>query len=531
MKWICVVLVFSLTLSEGNVFENTDNVLPQQITVSNENNQTTSTEPTIITIPDYPIPPTNYRTYETHTFINGADPPCRCTSLVLQEFHRLRLLRNQLAYPSDIIWLQISLGKMAHGDFNETMFSTLTEKQRINRFPGIVTEVNAKHGIAKNFQELQQKYGKEDWDFHPLTFILPEQYDDFLAYRKTEDGSKFNWVYKPKYGGAGSGIEIYGKDDEVPNDSKYIIQRYIHNPLLIDKRKFTIRLYVVVTSFTPLRVYLHKDGIVKFTVTEFTNDFSRADIQKHIINQEDYKGIKDPEGMGTDPNVDNVGNRWSVRALHEYFNKTSVDFNTVWERIERTVAKKFISIIPKINKKMDDLKMNPKNCFQLMGLDVDIDEDYKVWYIEANVNPTLGSRAAFDFRDRKLTITQLFDLIGVKEEYPVFQSRISNITQSIVSPFILNNKDSFTRFDPITDDDLYELAKSEHEDKHKGGYIRVFPNTKYNDDYMKYVEEPYKRKVELVATYLKLREADKQQQEQQQQQQEAPQHQEEQKQE
>jgi len=40
--------------------------------------------------------------------------------------------------------------------------------------------------------------------------------------------------------------------------------RYLHKPYLIGGRKFDLRIYVYVTCYDPLRVYLFKDGLVRF---------------------------------------------------------------------------------------------------------------------------------------------------------------------------------------------------------------------------------------------------------------------------
>jgi len=41
------------------------------------------------------------------------------------------------------------------------------------------------------------------------------------------------------------------------------------NPLLINNKKFEMNMYVLVTSYNPLRVYFYKEGVVKFASEEY----------------------------------------------------------------------------------------------------------------------------------------------------------------------------------------------------------------------------------------------------------------------
>ena len=43
-----------------------------------------------------------------------------------------------------------------------------------------------------------------------------------------------------------------------------VTSRYLAKPFLINGSKFDLRIYVYVTSYDPLRIYVFEDGLVRF---------------------------------------------------------------------------------------------------------------------------------------------------------------------------------------------------------------------------------------------------------------------------
>jgi len=81
---------------------------------------------------------------------------------------------------------------------------------------------------------------------------------------------------KPTAASCGRRIQIISEMDYIEIKEKSIISIYIDRPLLINDKKFDMRIYVLVSSFYPLRIYFYKDGLARFATEEYSYNIEEA---------------------------------------------------------------------------------------------------------------------------------------------------------------------------------------------------------------------------------------------------------------
>jgi tubulin polyglutamylase TTLL4 len=77
---------------------------------------------------------------------------------------------------------------------------------------------------------------------------------------------------KPSNSSCGKGIRVVQGSNKISSKDDTIVSLYLDKPFLINGRKFDMRMYVVVTSFHPLRVYFYQDGLARFATENYSND-------------------------------------------------------------------------------------------------------------------------------------------------------------------------------------------------------------------------------------------------------------------
>jgi len=143
------------------------------------------------------------------------------------------------------------------------MYDGLNEYQKINHFPSSY-EITRKDKLCMNVLRMQEKFGRKAFNITPETFVLPEEFADFFSFfhkEKNKEGKKPLWIIKPNAKSQGKGIYLVDDINEINLDEPCVVSKYIPNPLLINGHKFDLRIYVLVTSYDPLRVYVYKEGL------------------------------------------------------------------------------------------------------------------------------------------------------------------------------------------------------------------------------------------------------------------------------
>ena len=244
----------------------------------------------------------------------------------------------------DFHWCEVGWLK----DYFDNSF--LPENVKICHFRNYY-ELTRKNLMVKNLKKMKKQFEKEtgqksDIDFFPVTFDIPNDYHLFVEeYRKErrlydeQNKGLPVWIMKPTSKAQGRGIFLFHKLKEIedwrpstsdimtmnkqlktefvgdgitkdPNANPnitiqqgvtgpsqpepYVVSKYIERPYLINRKKFDIRMYVLVESFSPLKVWTHRDGFARFSNEPYTVD-NIKDAIVHLTNVAIQK---------TDPNYD-----------------------------------------------------------------------------------------------------------------------------------------------------------------------------------------------------------------------------------
>ncbi|XP_077766190.1 tubulin polyglutamylase TTLL5 isoform X16 [Canis aureus] len=201
------------------------------------------------------------------------------------------------------------------------LLRTLSEAQKVNHFPRSY-ELTRKDRLYKNIIRMQHTHGFKAFHILPQTFLLPAEYAEFCNSYSKDRGP---WIVKPVASSRGRGVYLINNPNQISLEENILVSRYINNPLLIDDFKFDVRLYVLVTSYDPLVIYLYEEGLARFATVRY--DQGAKNIRNQFMHLTNYSVNKKSGDYVScdDPEVEDYGNKWSMSAMLRYLKQEGRD--------------------------------------------------------------------------------------------------------------------------------------------------------------------------------------------------------------
>jgi len=206
-------------------------------------------------------------------------------------------------------------------------------------------------------------------------------------------GTENIWVVKPSFSSRGIGVHCINSPKEIATAitkmKAKVVQKYIERTFLLnlpgpkgklEKRKFDLRQWVLVTSINPLVIYMFNSCYLRICGSEFVlEDFK--DKYKHISNfsiqksNERVNNIKDKLIMSVPQFVDHVKEHFGIRL--DWQNEMIPKLSKI---IKETIYSGY-----------DSIEHKP-NSFELYGFDFVLDYKLNPWLIEVNLSPACAER-------------------------------------------------------------------------------------------------------------------------------------------
>lgn len=284
---------------------------------------------------------------------------------------------------------------------------TMHRFQKINHFPGMM-EICRKDLLARNLNRMLKLF-PEEFNFFPKTWTLPSNYAEALNYSLKHKHKTY--IIKPASAAQGRGIFLTQSLKDIQMDGM-VCQLYVKRPLLIDGLKFDLRVYALITSLDPLRIYIYNEGLTRFATKQYELP-TKSNTGNTFMHLTNYSLNKLSESFSKDQER---GSKRTFSSLNRILSRNGYDVQMLWNEIDGIVVKTVISALPVL--KHNYAASFPRHdvmqaCFEILGVDIIIDENFKPWLLEVNHSPSFSTSEYVDRKVKSGLVRDTFNLLGI----------------------------------------------------------------------------------------------------------------------
>jgi len=319
----------------------------------------------------------------------------------------VRLRQFEACISSGAVWDSLPITEK---NTDSIEFEKLNEAVKINQWPGMA-QLGRKDNLFTNYARMREDFGKDEWSYMPHTYILPGERD--LLRRAMKRAKNSFWIIKPPNLFCGMGIKVINDFKDVPvKKGPLCVQRYLKKPLLINGLKFDLRVYVLVTSVEPLRVFLYEEGLARFATEPYSNDPEQ--ISNNFVHLTNFSINKESEKFVQNINPEEAeGSKWTLTSLWKQLKKMGIEKGPIWAEVREIVIKSILSGLPALQKGSQEQVNSYYNCYKMLGYDIFIDDKLRPHLIEVNTLPSLAAVPnTIDSHVKSPLVAEMFNIVG-----------------------------------------------------------------------------------------------------------------------
>lgn len=232
------------------------------------------------------------------------------------------------------------------------------------------------------------------------------------------DGCQNIWVLKPAGKSRGRGIQLSGRLEKIQEvalgrgaEARWIAQKYIENPLIVNGKKFDIRQWVLVTRWSPLAAWFYEDCYLRFSFADY-NPKRLKNRYSHLTNNSISKHA---EGFEEEKEE----TMWHSEEFREHLmTLTEKGTEDPWAQRVQPLMK--MAVLRSLEAAQENV-VHRASSFELFGYDFMVDQDLNVWLIEINSSPDLSYSTS---TTKQLVKAMIEDMMTVVLDVEKFGSRL-----------------------------------------------------------------------------------------------------------
>lgn len=344
--------------------------------------------------------------------------------------------------------------------------------QKINHFPGM-SEICRKDLLARNLNRMNKMFPKE-YNIFPKTWCLPADYGDFLAYTRQKKNKTY--ILKPETGCQGRGIWVTRNPKEIKPHEHMICQQYMAKPFLIDGFKFDLRIYTLVTSCDPLRIFLFKDGLARFATNKYIEP-THNNVDNVFMHLTNYAINKHSEDFIRD---DEAGSKRRISTINRFLRDKGYDVDKMWADIDDVIIKTLISahsILKHNYRTCFPNHVKGSACFEILGFDVLLDRKLRPQVLEVNHSPSFNTDSELDREIKGALVWDSLNLVnfGACDRRKCIEEEKRRIKDRLLGRGVKKE----TREELEIAQAQYLEVLERYENNHLGNFRRIYPNPGY----------------------------------------------------